>query len=152
MRHDPAHRPGLLPSIFWLGRHASAPLSPVERMKKMERLFGLAALMGFWLVGEGISHTLALPVPGSVIGLLMLFALLCLLGRVPESLAQASDGLLGYLALLFVPAGVGVMVYGDQLLASWLPVTVAVVVATLLTLTVSAGVMAALMRLKAGRS
>ncbi|MBY6186147.1 CidA/LrgA family protein [Marinobacter hydrocarbonoclasticus] len=117
----------------------------------MELLLGLGSLLGFWLLGEGISHGLALPIPGSVIGLLLLFAILCLLGRVPASIAVASEGLLKYLALLFVPAGVGVMVYGDQLLAAWLPTSVAVVVATLLTLAVSAGVMSAAMRIKGRR-
>ncbi|MBW3140085.1 CidA/LrgA family protein [Ferrimonas balearica] len=117
----------------------------------MQTLFGFTALLGFWLLGEGLSHAFDWPVPGSVIGLLMLFALLCGLGRVPASIAEASDGLLRYLALLFVPAGVGVMVYGDQLLAAWLPTTIAVLAATMLTLLVSAGVMAATMRLKRGR-
>ncbi|MBY5992872.1 CidA/LrgA family protein [Ferrimonas balearica] len=117
----------------------------------MELLFGLATLIGLWLLGEALAQWLSLPIPGSVLGMAALFLFLLLRGGEPKAITVASDGLLKYLALLFVPAGVGVMVYGDDLLAAWLPATVAVVVATLVTLAVSAAVMALAMRLGARR-
>ncbi len=111
----------------------------------------MAALLGLWLLGEGISAHFALPVSGSVIGLVLLFVILCLRGGIPDGVAEASDGLLKYLAMLFVPAGVGIMVYGEVLLDVWLPTSVAVVLATLLTLGISATVMAVSIRLTGGR-
>ncbi len=61
-----------------------------------------------------------LPVPGTVIGMILLFAGLCLAGRegTPVSL-PAADGLLSYLALFFVPPGVGAALRVASLAQSW---------------------------------
>ncbi len=70
------------------------------------------------LMGEIVVRGLGLPIPGPVIGLLLLFALLlgrdriALLRRGPlqsGGVETASDGMLAHLSLLFVPAGVGVV-------------------------------------------
>jgi holin-like protein len=41
------------------------------------------------------------------------------------------------MALFFVPAGVGVMVYGDLIAAEWLPITVATVLSTFVVMAVT---------------
>ena len=70
-------------------------------------LLGLGLLMGFAALGEGLGRLLRVPVPGSVIGLLLLWLSLGL-GVVQLSwLERAADHLLGVLGLLFVPATVG---------------------------------------------
>ncbi|SHH80208.1 CidA/LrgA family protein [Ferrimonas marina] len=107
----------------------------------MELLLGFAGLIGLWLLGEGLSELLSLPIPGSVIGMLLLFIGLVIRGREPQAITQASDGLLRYLGLLFVPAGVGLMVYIELIKEAWLPATVAILLATLITLLSSAGAM-----------
>jgi putative effector of murein hydrolase LrgA (UPF0299 family) len=70
------------------------------------------------LAGEAIVRGLALPMPGPVIGLLLLLMLLLardwtdLLARGPlhnNNLETTAKGLLAHLSLLFVPAGVGVI-------------------------------------------
>nr|WP_257907187.1 CidA/LrgA family protein [Janibacter limosus] len=84
---------------------------------------GLLWLSGCQLVGEVISHALGLPIPGSVIGMVLLFGVL--LVRKPEvdsGTLGAADGLLRHLQLLFIPAGVGVMVSFGELRADWLPI------------------------------
>ena len=93
------------------------------------------------LAGEVIARTLGLPVPGPVVGMLLLFVALLVRGRVPKALQEASDGLLAHLSLLFVPAGVGVMLHVPLLSAQWRPIAVAVVVSTLATIVVTALVM-----------
>lgn len=104
-------------------------------------LNGITWLLVFQLIGEVTVRLLEWPVPGPVLGMLLLFMSLLLLRRVPATLDTASSGLLGHLSLLFVPAGVGIMVHADRLLAEWLPIVVVLLVTTLLTMLVTAGVM-----------
>jgi len=63
------------------------------------------------------------------------------LGKVPDSLSTAAGGLLSHLSLLFVPAGVGIMVHADRIAAEWLPIMLALVLSTLVTMTVTAWAM-----------
>ena len=80
----------------------------------------LAALLLCQLAGEILVRALHLPVPGPVLGpvlgMALLVAGLVLRGRAPPpALGAAADALLGNLRLLFVPAGVGVMLYRHAL-------------------------------------
>ena len=93
------------------------------------------------LVGELLVATLALPLPGPVVGMVLLFCLLMMKGAVPKALGEVSDALLGSLSLLFVPAGVGVMLHFDVLGAELIPLSVALLVSTLLTIAVTALIM-----------
>ncbi len=90
------------------------------------------------LVGEIVTKVTKMPVPGPVIGMVLLFCLL-LLGadRLPRDLDSAGGFLLRYLALLFVPAGVGVITNLDLLIRSWAPIAGVIVIGTLLTIAVT---------------
>ena len=88
----------------------------------MKALQGLAWLLVFQAIGEGLGHVLHWPFPGPVVGLIVLLAALRVPG-VREPVAQASHLLLSNLSLLFVPVGVGIVThlslvsrYGVQLL------------------------------------
>lgn len=86
-------------------------------------LRGLAWLLAFQLVGEVLVRLVHLKVPGSVIGLLLLFAVLQwrrLDAQAP--VVRAADVLLRHMQLLFVPAGVGIVAYVSVLRADALPV------------------------------
>lgn len=101
-------------------------------------LFGLALLLLCQLAGEALSAALRLPVPGPVLGLVLLLMLLLWRGRVPDGLRTVTETLLRYLALLFVPAGVGLMAHWHLVRADW-PIMLAVLVlSTVLTITVTA--------------
>jgi len=103
---------------------------------------GFAILLALQFLGELISTRLALPIPGNVLGMgLLLLALNLKLVR-PEWLAEAVELLLSNLALFFVPAGVGVMVYFDLLAAEWLPIVVATVLSTFVVMAVTGWVAA----------
>lgn len=114
-------------------------------------LGAITLLLVFQLVGEVIAQVLRLPVPGPVIGLALLFGALVLRGRVSEELRGTANGLLAHLSLLFVPAGVGVMVHFARLGDEWLPIAVALVASTLLTIAATALTMRWLLRRKAPR-
>ncbi|SDD98183.1 CidA/LrgA family protein [Ruegeria marina] len=90
------------------------------------------------LAGELAVGALNLPVPGPVLGMLALFALLMIRGEVPEVLEQTAGGLLRAMSLLFVPAGTGVMLHFRLLGEALVPLGVALVVSTLATIAVTA--------------
>jgi holin-like protein len=103
------------------------------------------ALIGFQLLGEILHRSLRLPLPGAVIGMFMLAAILVLRERrvggaelhVPHALANAATSLLTHMGLLFVPAGVGVSAQPSLLRHEWLPIVVGVIGSTLLSLVVT---------------
>lgn len=101
------------------------------------------------LIGESIARLAAMPVPGPVIGMILLFAGLVVRGRVPARLETVSSGLLRNLTLLFVPAAVGVIVHLDALARQLLPIAAAVIVGTLVTIAVTGSIMQALNRHRA---
>lgn len=94
----------------------------------------LATLLVFQWVGEVAARVLDLPIPGPVLGMAGLLAWLIVRGQkrgdVPESLEQVAGGLLAHLSLLFVPAGVGVLVHLDAIQAAVGPLVAAIVLGT----------------------
>lgn len=111
-------------------------------------LEGMAILVGFQFAGELIGHIFHLPIPASVLGMLLLFLWLLWLGRVPHGLQMASNGLLGNLSLLFVPASVAAFLDLGALSNEALAIGIAVVVSTFLAMGGSAGAFHALERLR----
>jgi putative effector of murein hydrolase LrgA (UPF0299 family) len=99
------------------------------------------------LAGEALHRALHLPLPGPVLGMALLAAVLLLRKREPdEALVTTSNGLLRWLGLLFVPAGAGVVANLPLLRSAWLPIVVALVISTILTASVTALVMQWLLR------
>ena len=95
---------------------------------------GIAILFIFLTVGEAISLISQLPIPGNVIGMLLLtMALHFKLVRL-EDIRSVAEGLLKYLALFFVPPGVGLIVYFDLIKQEWLAIVLANVVSTVAVL------------------
>lgn len=108
----------------------------------MDTLRSFCVLLLAQCAGEVLHRALHLPIPGPVLGMALLAMALLLRRREPDaSLVQTSQALLRWLGLLFVPAGVGVVLYLDQLRKAWLPIAAALVLSTLLTFTVTALVM-----------
>jgi holin-like protein len=98
----------------------------------------LTVILSCQLAGELLVTTLGLPVPGPVAGMVLLFAGLVVHGEIPKDLAMVADELLKNLSLLFVPAGVGIMLHVQLLRLQWLPISLALLISTLLTIAVTA--------------
>jgi holin-like protein len=113
-------------------------------------LGALTVLLVFQLIGEVLVQFAGLPIPGPVIGLLLLFLSLCARGSLAVPLRDTANGILQHLSLLFVPAGVGVMVHFSRVSGEWLPILAATIISTALAIGVSALVMQALMRGRSG--
>lgn len=97
-----------------------------------------ATLLVFQAIGEAIAHGLSLAIPGPVIGMVLLFGYLMIKKDAVDKLAPTAQGLLRHLSLLFVPAGVGIMVHGQRIAAEWLPIVVALMVSTVAAILVTA--------------
>nr|WP_069383643.1 CidA/LrgA family protein [Halomonas caseinilytica] len=110
----------------------------------MPLIMGMSMLLACQMLGELVTRGLALSVPGPVIGMVILLAALVVRGKVPSSLRVTGEGLLRYLTLLFVPAGVGLMVHGALIGADLLPIAVTLVGSTAMTLAVTAWVLSRL--------
>ncbi len=98
----------------------------------------LALILVCQLIGETLAVGTGLPVPGPVIGMMILFLGLLIKRGLPDDLAAAGGGLLRHLALLFVPAGVGVMLHVPRLADEWWPIALAIVPGTVVAIAITA--------------
>ena len=110
----------------------------------MTLLHGLAILLLCQSAGEAAARLLHLPLPGPVLGLLLLMALLGW-QRLRTPAGQAADALLQHLSLLFVPVGVGVMTHLALLAQHGLRMALALLLSTWVGLAVTAWVLNALL-------
>ena len=99
---------------------------------------GLVLLLVFQLLGNVAEMYFHLPVPGSVLGMFLLLVALIANDRLASWVRPISLVLISYLAVLFVPAGVGIMLHIDRLKNEALPIGVSLVVSTILTIAVTA--------------
>lgn len=103
---------------------------------------GLAVLLLFQSLGEALAHFTNAPVPGPVIGLVALLAVLVWRQRRRRAawaaLELAADGLLAHLSIFFVPAAVGVMLYWEPLAREGLAWIVALLLSTVAAIVVTA--------------
>lgn len=108
-------------------------------------LLGFFWLLLAQLVGEAIAHGLGLPIPGPVIGIILVVIAIALRDRVmarddtavTAPLGWVADSLLKHMGLLFVPAGVGVVQQFGLLADNSLAVIVAIAGSTVITLVVT---------------
>jgi holin-like protein len=101
-------------------------------------LRSVATLLVFQSLGEGVSYLLSLPVPGPVIGMLLLLGFLSLRPQVAQAIEPTALELLRHLSLLFVPAGVGIMASVQTVSGDILAVAASIVVSTTMTIGITA--------------
>jgi len=103
-------------------------------------LGAIALLLICQMAGEAVHRFAGVPVPGSVIGMALLLVWLALVRRERPSLDVVTGWLTAHLAIMFVPAAVGLMNEGPVLARHGVAIIVATVISTLLTLVVTARV------------
>lgn len=107
-------------------------------MKFLIIFIQLIVLYGFYIVGEWLRDLFDLPLPGSIIGFLLLFIALLLKIYPLKWIESGAQFLLAFLSLYFIPATVGVIQYGELFAGKGLWLIVIASVSTLLTMGVSA--------------
>ena len=102
---------------------------------KVLRQFGTILII--LLLGEGIRMSTGISIPGTVIGMVILFILLMTKVIKLENIDMISKFLLDHLAFLFVPAGVGLISSLDVIGEAWLPIMMIVIISTVLVVGVT---------------
>lgn len=105
-----------------------------------------ATLLVFQTLGEGLAYALSLQVPGPVIGMVLLLGYLGARPGVADRMAPTTLEFLKHLSLLFIPAGVGIMVHGQRVATEWLAILVALLASAFVSLIVTALVLKGLQR------
>lgn len=106
-------------------------------MSPTSLLRGIAFLLLLQWISTVIINALGLPFPPSLLGMLLLAALLC--GRVipASSIEDICSILISKMGMLFLPAGVSVILYTDVIKAELLPITAAIIIGSLAVLSVT---------------
>jgi holin-like protein len=117
----------------------------------MQALRGLTCLLALQSLGELASRLLHLPLPGPVLGMLLLLLALRW-PRVQAWVGAVAEFLLAHLSLLFVPVGVGVMTHLALISQYGVRIGIVLLVSTWTSLAVTALVLRALMGRDNGRS
>ena len=108
------------------------------RAPVMTMIGAIALLLACQLAGEAIHRLTGLPLPGSVIGLVLLLAWLAAVPRERPTLQAVSGWLTAHLSIMFVPAAVGLIEEGRPLSRYGVGIVVATAISTLLTMAVTA--------------
>jgi holin-like protein len=103
-------------------------------------LRGFTLLLLLQLAGEATSRGLNLPIAGPIVGFLLAIVALRWLPSIREPLKAAANAILPHLSLLFVPAGVGVVLFLRELAQDGVAIMVAILFSTWLGLAVTAWV------------
>lgn len=109
-------------------------------------LRGLFALVFFQGTGEAIVYLSGIPIPGPVVGMVLLFATLQLTRtETPGWLGETGHFMIRWLSLMFLPACTGLFFLPDITADQWLPIIGAMFLGTLITMAAAAFLMHRLM-------
>ena len=81
-------------------------------------------ILGIYLLGEFLESSFNLPIPGNILGMIILFVLLYTKIVKVDNISSITDFLLDHLAFFFIPAGVGLMTSIGIIEATWLQLLV----------------------------
>ncbi len=107
-----------------------------------------AFLLLIVFTGEVLSKIFLLPLPGSILGLLLLLVLFLIKWIKLEQIEELSTFLMSHLALFFVPAGVGLITVMGLLKETWFMLLAISVITTTVVLAVTALVVQLIRRRK----
>jgi len=100
-------------------------------------MLGLFYILLFWLTGNALSALTGGYVSGNIIGMILLFAALCLRWVEAGTVRPAAKFLLGSMALFFVPYGVGLMDSYTIILDNLWAILISGIVSTIVVLLVA---------------
>lgn len=79
----------------------------------------LAVIFAICVAGEVLHRIVGVPLPGNIIGMVILLILLCTKAIKPEHISGVSGFFLKHLALFFLPPSIAIMTVGDDILSKW---------------------------------
>ncbi|WP_250674838.1 CidA/LrgA family protein [Paraclostridium ghonii] len=116
----------------------------------MKLLRQLALILTIWAVGEYISSFLSniIIIPGSIIGMIILFVLLKSKIIKVESIEELSNFFLDNMAIFFVPAGVSLINSLDLISSNIIVLAATIVISTTLVMVITAMVVEKMIEIK----
>ena len=103
-------------------------------MKYIKQLL-IIVLVSFF--GELFNYLIALPIPGSIYGMILMFILLCSGIIKLEQVKKTGKFLLDIMPVMFIPSAVGIMSHFEQLKDIWLQIIVITIITTVITIAVT---------------
>lgn len=103
-------------------------------------------ILGIYLLGEFISKTLNLPIPGNVLGMLILLLLLIFKIVKVEQIETISNFFLDHLAFFFIPAGVGLISSFDIIKDIGIQLLVVCIITTAITMGITGKIVELLLK------
>lgn len=91
-------------------------------------------IFGIYLLGVLITDITGVPIPGNVIGMVILFLLLYLKVIKVEQISTISNFFLEHLAFFFIPAGIGLISSFSVIKNIWLQLLIVCFVTTAITM------------------
>jgi holin-like protein len=98
----------------------------------------IGLLVAFWLLGETLAQVSRLPVPGGIVGLLIVLGLLASGHLSIISMRRGAERLLADMLLFFVPAALAVVTHRELLGLLGLKILAVICVGTLIVMAVTA--------------
>ncbi len=111
-------------------------------------LLGFLIILGFLVLGSGVQALFDLPLPSSILGMLLLFVALILIPGLKRQLEEAGNLLQRYLGLFFFPLGTALVLDSSPLAADWLVVILTITVSTALAIAALGATVALFRKLK----
>lgn len=108
-------------------------------------------ILGIYLIGEVISKGFSLPLPGNILGMLILLLLLMTKVIKVEKIESVSNFFLDHLAFFFIPAGVGLISSFDLIKANIIPILVLCIVTTAIVIVVTGTIVQLIIKIKKGK-
>lgn len=123
----------------------------MKRKKKMRYLKQLFIILSISFVGELLNRFVPIPVPASIYGMGIMLLLLGTKILNVESVRDTAKYLIEIMPCMFIPAGVGLMTKWATLQAFLIPITVVIVVTTVIVMAVTGKAAQAIIRLEEKR-
>ena len=94
-------------------------------------------IFAIYLLGELLSSLLHLPIPGNILGMVILFILLCTNIVKVDNISNVTRFLLDHLSFFFIPAGVGLMASIGVIKSTWWQLLVVCISTTIIIIGVT---------------
>lgn len=101
-------------------------------------LNAITLILLFQVIGEIISRLTGLPVPGPVIGMVLMLMTFFVKDNLIGIIRPTGGVLLTNLSLLFVPAGVGIMRQGERFMTEGVQIISIIIISTIISMLVTA--------------
>ncbi|MCQ2273566.1 MAG: CidA/LrgA family protein [Bacteroidales bacterium] len=116
----------------------------------MDIIIGFGIIMGFWAAGECLSVLMAHFVPGSVVGMLLMFFALLMKWVKAERIEKVAHFLTGNMTIFFIPAVMGIMDQWGVIRMNWLGWLAVIVLTTICVMAATGYTVQGISHLKKG--